>query len=146
MKTECEYNTQFNINAGVRQACVLNPNFSPRIFCGACGTGDGWSHNLMLVLICRTTFLMGGLPTTSGRLFARSAQQALFLSETEELADTWRQPNANNTLVLTNHAQAPSRLVTSNVQNLQVKTAGAGHKWFGLHSACRSKRTNKLGC
>ena len=66
-------------------------------------------------------------------LFARTAQEALFLLETfvHEFAEVGLLLNGEKTVVLTNEAQPPSHLWTQTGIKLQVKNGSGGHKWLG---------------
>ena len=66
-------------------------------------------------------------------LFARTAQEALFLLETlmHEFAEVGLLLNGEKTVVITNEAQPPSHLWTQTGMKLKVKNGFGGHKWLG---------------
>ena len=134
----------FQINAGVRQGCVLSPKMFSSVLRWAMSRWRACAEG------CSFGFGLGdGLPPLLDLRFAddilivgRSSHEIMTLLDKLEqfLGDAGLKLNAEKTVLITTQAQPPPFLTTSTRAVIKVKEKEAGHKWLGcMLSAAGSK-------
>ena len=134
----------FQINAGVRQGCVLSPKLFSSVLHWAMSKWRTWAEG------CAFGFDLGDdLPPLLDLrfaddilIFARSSHEIMTLLDklVEFLGDAGLNPNAEKTVLITTQAQPPPFLTTSTGAIIKVKERESGHKWLGcMLSAAGSK-------
>ena len=126
----------FDINAGVRQGCVL----SPRLFCCVVQWAmERWRRENPNVGFDLGDGLNSLVVADDILLFAKSASEAIALLDSLLVcfAHVGLQLNATKTVVLTNEAQPPPTLRTGNGIVLDILDRDAGHKWLGCILSAR---------
>ena len=124
----------FQINAGVRQGCVLSPKMCSSVLHWAMSKWRRWAEG------CSFGFdLCDGLPLLDLRfaddilIFARSPHEIMTLLDklVQFLGDAGLKLNAEKTVLITTQAQPPPFLTTSTGAVIKVKQKESGHKWLG---------------
>ena len=125
----------FQINAGVRQGCVLSPKIFSAVLHWAMSEWRTWAEGYSF------GFDLGdGLPSLLDLrfaddilIFARSSHEIMILLDklVQFLGDAGLKLNAEKTLLITTQTQPPPFLTTSTGAVIKVKEKESGHKWLG---------------